>query len=192
MFKWDRALKAGKPLSKESMAAMFTPFKDKYAYGWAIGDQKGHKRVGHGGGINGFATDFERFPDDDVCVVVLCNVLPANPGRVAADLASIVFGETVVLPKAHVAVKVDPKIYDAYVGKYELAPTFALAVTREGDRLMAEATGQAKVEIFPESETAFFLKVIDAQITFVKEEGKVTQLILHQGGRDTKGKRVGD
>jgi D-alanyl-D-alanine carboxypeptidase len=192
MFKWDRALKAGKLLSKESMAAMFTPFKDKYAYGWATGDHKGHKRVGHGGGINGFATDFERFPDDDVCVVVLCNVLPANPGKVAADLASIVFGETVAPPKARVAVKVDPKIYDAYAGKYELAPTFVLTVTREGDRLMTEPTGQSKVEIFPESETAFFLKVIDAQITFVKEEGKVTHLILHQGGRDTKGKRLKD
>lgn len=51
------------------------------------------------------------------------------------------------------------------------------------DRLMAQATGQAKVELLPESETEFFLKAIDAQITFVKDEkGIVTHLILHQGG----------
>ena len=86
--------------------------------------------------------------------------------------------------------KVDPKLYDEYVGKYELTPTFALTVTREGDRLITQATGQGKVEIFPESETEFFLKVTDAQITFVKEDGKVTHLILHQNGRDTKAKRV--
>ena len=190
LLKWDRALEAGKPLSKESMAAMFKPFKDNYAYGWSIGDYKGHKQVGHGGGINGFMTDFERFPEDGVCVAVLCNVVPSNPSKVARDLAAIVFGETVAPPRSRVVAKVDPKLYDEYVGKYELSPTFALTVTREGDRLITQATGQGKVEVFPESETDFFLKVTDAQITFVKEDGKVTHLILHQNGRDMKAKRV--
>ena len=151
---------------------------------------QGHKEIGHGGGINGFVTDFVRYPDQKVCVVVLCNVLPANPGKVSQDLAAIVFGETVTLPKVRVVAKVDPKIYEEYVGTYQLAPTFALTVTREGDRLMTQATGQGKFEIFPESETEFFLKVVDAQITFVKEDGKVTHLILHQNGRDMKAKRV--
>jgi CubicO group peptidase (beta-lactamase class C family) len=189
LLKWDRALKAGK-LPNGAMAAMFKPFKNNYAYGWAIGDRNGHKQVGHGGGINGFATDFERYPDEGVCVAVLCNVLPSNPGKVARDLAGIVFGESVPLPKAHVVAKVDPKIYDEYVGKYELTPTFALTVTRDGDRLMTQATGQGKIEVFPESESEFFLKVTDAQITFVKEGGKVTHLILHQNGQDMKAKRA--
>jgi hypothetical protein len=58
-----------------------------------------------------------------------------------------------------------------------------LAVTREGDRLLAQPTGQSKAELFPESETKFFLKVVDAKVTFVKDEsGKVTHLILNQGG----------
>jgi CubicO group peptidase (beta-lactamase class C family) len=189
LLKWDRALKAG-PFSNGAVAAMFKPFKDNYGYGWAIGDHKGHKRYGHGGGINGFATDFERYPDDGVCVAVLCNVLPASPGKVAGDLAGIVFGESVPLPKIRVVAKVDPKMYDEYLGKYEISPTFALTVTRDGDRLMTQATGQGKVEVFPESATDFFLKVTDAQITFVKENGKVTHIVLHQNGRDTKAKRV--
>jgi hypothetical protein len=86
---------------------------------------------------------------------------------------------------------VDPKVYDAYVGQYQLAPTFILTVTREGDRLMTQATGQGKLEVFPESDTKFFLKLVDAQITFVKDDsGKVTYLILHQGGRDQKATRM--
>ena len=190
LLKWDRALEAGRPLSKERMAAMFTPFKDNYAYGWSIGDYKGHKQVGHGGGINGFMTDLKRFTEEGVCVAVLCNVVPSNPSKVSRDLATIVFGETVALPGSRVVAKVDPEIYDEYVGKYQLSPTFALTVTREGDRLITRATGQGEVEIFPESETAFFLKVTDAQITFVKEDGKVTHAILHQNGRDRKAKRV--
>ena len=94
------------------------------------------------------------------------------------------------VPAARTAAKVDPALYDAYVGDYELAPGFVLTVTREGDRLMTQATGQQKVEVFPSSETEFFLKVVDAQITFVRgPEGKVDQLVLHQGGRDMPAKK---
>ena len=48
---------------------------------------------------------------------------------------------------------------------------------------MSQPTGQRKLEIFPESETEYFLKVNDIQITFVKDEqGNVTHLVVHQGG----------
>jgi hypothetical protein len=93
-------------------------------------------------------------------------------------------------PAERAVAKVDPALYDAYVGEYELAPGFMLTVTREGDRLMTQATGQQKVEVFPSSENEFFLKVVDAQITFVRGPGgTVDQLVLHQGGRDMPAKR---
>ncbi len=94
-------------------------------------------------------------------------------------------------PREHKEVQVDPKIFDGYVGTYQLAPGFSIAITREGNRLFEQATGQQKVEIFPESEKEFFLKVVDAQITFVTgSQGRATELILHQGGRDHPGKRI--
>jgi hypothetical protein len=92
---------------------------------------------------------------------------------------------------APVTVTVDPAIYRAYAGEYELGPGFILTVTVEGERLMTQATGQSKVEIFPSSPTEFFLKVVDGQITFVKDaSGYVTQLVLHQGGRDVPAKKI--
>ncbi|HSS51197.1 MAG TPA: serine hydrolase [Thermoanaerobaculia bacterium] len=94
------------------------------------------------------------------------------------------------LPKERQAVKVDPAIYDAYVGEYELAPGFSLVITREGGQIFAQATGQQKLELYPESETRYFLKVVDAQIDFQRgADGKVSSLVLHQGGRDLPGKR---
>jgi hypothetical protein len=94
-------------------------------------------------------------------------------------------------PKEREVAKVDPAIYDAYVGEYELVPGFVLTVTRDGDKLLTQATGQQRLEIFPESETEFFLKVVDAQLTFVKDaDGKVNQVILHQGGRNMPAKRI--
>jgi len=62
---------------------------------------------------------------------------------------------------------------------------------REGDKLMAQATGQPKFQIFPESEREFFLKVVDAQITFETDStGRATGLILHQNGANMPAKRV--
>jgi hypothetical protein len=83
---------------------------------------------------------------------------------------------------------VDPKIYAAYAGDYELQPGAVLTISKEENRLMAQLTGQQKFEIFPESETKFFYQVVDAQISFKKDmQGKVTGLVLHQrGDREAK------
>lgn len=94
-------------------------------------------------------------------------------------------------PKEHKEIRVDPRLFDGYVGSYELAPNFVLTVTREGDGLFVQATGQPKGQVFPESERDYFYKVVDAQITFVTDSrGKATELILHQNGADVPAKRV--
>lgn len=192
LFLWNEALYSDRLLSGKSREAMMTPVKNDYGYGLAIQTKWGRKMISHGGGINGFSTFIARFPDEKVTVVVLRNADygSPNPGQMSSDLAAIAFGEKYVIPAPIIEVKVDPKIYDAYVGRYELAPNFVLTISKEGDRLMAQATGQPPFELFPSSETKFFLKAIDAQITFVKDEaGKVTHLILHQGG-DRQAKRI--
>lgn len=93
-------------------------------------------------------------------------------------------------PQERQTAKVDPAIYDAYAGEYELRPGFSLVIAHEGDQIFAQATGQQKLELYPESETRFFLKVVDAQIDFQRgPDGKVSGLVLHQGGHDRPGKR---
>ncbi|RPJ02992.1 MAG: DUF3471 domain-containing protein, partial [Candidatus Aminicenantes bacterium] len=95
------------------------------------------------------------------------------------------------LPAARKEVAVDPKLYDRLVGDYELAPQFTLTVLRRGDKLISQATGQSEVELFPESETRFFLKVVDAQVDFVIDaSGAVTGLVLHQGGQDLPARKI--
>jgi CubicO group peptidase (beta-lactamase class C family) len=190
LLKWDRALRDGKLLSAESMKAMFKPALNNYAYGWTVGERQGHRFVGHGGGINGFATDFLRLPEDDVCVVVLCNFIPSNPGRVARDLAAIVFGESVEMPKERVVAKVDPSLYDDYAGRYEVTKGLVLTVRRDGDRLLGQPSGQPEVELLPESDTAFFIREAEVRFTFGKEDGKVTHVLVKQGGQDIKAKRL--
>lgn len=93
--------------------------------------------------------------------------------------------------KARTEITLDPSKLDALAGVYALAPNFQLTVTREGSSLFGQATGQGKVQLYPESDTEFFLKVVDAQVTFVRDaSGKVDQLILHQNGANIPGHRV--
>ena len=91
----------------------------------------------------------------------------------------------------HAEIKLTQEILSRYIGDYELMPGFILTITVEGDRIFTQATGQNKVEIYPESETRFFLKVVEATLDFVVDEsGKCNKVILHQGGQDLEGKRV--
>lgn len=85
----------------------------------------------------------------------------------------------------------DPAVYDAYAGEYDLGNGTKCFLTKENDKLFGQITGQPKIELFPESETEFFLKVVSAQIKFEKDEsGKVTHLIINQGGNETKAAKV--
>ncbi|MCU0363420.1 MAG: serine hydrolase, partial [Bacteroidales bacterium] len=86
---------------------------------------------------------------------------------------------------------VDGEKLQQYVGEYELQPGFVMTVTRDGSKLFTQATGQSKVEVYAESETKFFLKVVEAQIEFLKDDGgKYNTLVLYQGGRRMEAKRI--
>ena len=183
MYAWDRALYTDRLVSKASLDTLFTPNKDNYACGWVVSNLFNKKCVWHNGATKGCSTWFYRFIEDDVCVIVLSNLDTVNRELISTTLAAIVFGEKYELPKKRIAITVDTGIYDQYVGQYKLSEAFILTVTKEDGKLLVQATGQEKIEVYPASETEFFCKVIDAQLFFVKDEnGNVTKLILLQGG----------
>jgi hypothetical protein len=61
-----------------------------------------------------------------------------------------------------------------------------MTISLDGTQLMAQLTGQGRLPIFPQSETLFFLKVVDAQLEFAADG---SSLVLHQNGRATKAVR---
>jgi hypothetical protein len=93
-------------------------------------------------------------------------------------------------PRERVIAKVDPSIYDTYVGEYEVAPGLILSVTNEGGRLFSQSLGQPRSEMLPESETTFFLRDIDAQFTFVREGGRVVRVVIRRGGREFPARKI--
>lgn len=87
-------------------------------------------------------------------------------------------------------IKISAETLKQFVGKYQLAPNFVIEITVNGEQIYAQATGQPIFEIFPSSEDQFYLKVVDAQIKFVKNNGTISSLILYQNGREMPAKKI--
>lgn len=161
------------------------------ALGWHITTHDGREIIWHNGGTGGYRSFIGFDPKTHVGIVALSNTSTAagvdDIGQHLLDAGVPLYAP----PKQHTEVAVDPKLFDGYVGRYELAPDFILTVTREGNRLFTQATGQPKLEVFREGERDYFLKVVDAQITFETDpQGKATGLVLHQNGRNIPAKRI--
>ena len=99
LLRWDQALYTEKLVSRQILAEIFTPFKDKYGYGWIITKQFDRQRIGHDGGINGFSSSIIRFPSDHITAIVLSNNQNAPSGEIASNLAAIVFGAPYKMPQ---------------------------------------------------------------------------------------------
>ncbi len=183
---WDQALHAGRVLKPTSVAAMFTDYGFKYGFGEGISVQNGHRTWSHAGGINGFATMLARLPDDGLTVVVLANIEEAPAGRVAQKLIDAWFD-----PKTATGAGVKPTAaeLDRYVGRYRMSPALVIDITREGDRLFAQGTGQPKVELFHESGRSYFVTVTPLSMTFSEGE-HAPEVSVRQGGQDTIAKRI--
>ncbi len=81
------------------------------------------------------------------------------------------------------AAEEESDILEKYVGKYQLAPSFIISITRDGDQMYAQATGQIRFEIFPLEKHKFFAKIVDAQFIFhLDDNNEVTGLTLVQNG----------
>jgi len=160
------------------------------ALGWHKLTNNYSEVIWHNGQTGGYHSFIGFDKKREVGVVVLANTA-TDIDDIGLHLLDTRNSLKSITPKKEpVSVEVDSKILVSYVGDYELAPTFVISITKEKDRLMLQATKQPKFEIFAESEEKFFLKVVDAQVTFVKDnKGSVTQLILHQNGLNQPAKK---
>jgi CubicO group peptidase (beta-lactamase class C family) len=161
------------------------------AMAWHIFTKFGGEIVWHNGGTYGYRSFIGFGPAAKKGVVVLCNTFMDNDdvGLHVLDSRYPVakFGP----PRERVQIALDAEVLKRYEGEYQLAPAFTIKVTRDRNRLLAQATNQPALEIFAEKENEFFYKAVDAQITFVVDSaGRTTHMVLHQNGRDMKAVRI--
>jgi CubicO group peptidase (beta-lactamase class C family) len=183
--------KANHVLSQEMTRQMLTAGMGHWGLGLEIGGSDANPYFSHGGANEGFRNNFVAYEKSGEGAVIMTN---GDGGGLLADeiVHSIAaeYGWPDFKPTVRETVAVDPKTLAQYAGTYELFPNFNLVVTVENGQLMTQATGQGKIPIYAASETRFFPTVMEAEIEFVKDsEGKVTHLVLHQGGQNMKAPR---
>jgi CubicO group peptidase (beta-lactamase class C family) len=116
LYLWDRALYTKQLLSEKYKQIMYTPFLDRYAYGWAVGkvvagaSKDSLNFVAHGGGINGFNTLISRLVDDQHLVVLLNNTGGANLNSMDRNIRNILYGFPYELPKKSIASELYEKL----------------------------------------------------------------------------------
>ena len=151
----------------------------------------GNNITWHNGGTGGYRTFTGFDPVRHAGIVVL-----SNSSTSVDDIGLHLIDPRLPLAPAparvaHSEITLAPDVLQRYVGDYELAPTFHIVITREGNSLFGQPTGQDKVQLYAEKEDAFFLKVVEAQVVFTKDSsGNVTGMILKQNGTESAGKKV--
>ena len=147
--------------------------------------------VWHNGGTAGYHSFVGFDEKKGLGIVVLSNSENDIDGIGLHFLNSLVPLPKMEPRKERKEIALEPALLDVYCGEYQLAPTFILMISKEGNTLYGQASGQLRFVLHPEAETEFFLAEVDAQISFVKDAaGKVTHLILHQGGQNIKGDKI--
>jgi CubicO group peptidase (beta-lactamase class C family) len=194
--------RSNRVLSRAIVQEMLSPVGvGEYAVGFAIQKMGQGWYFAHGGSNWGFRATLLAHKVKGYGLVIMTNA--DQGGAVANELSRRIqrayewdsFAEPAPRgyrpPVERTEITVAESVLRSYVGEYQLTPQLSITITLEDGRLQALPTGQSKATLFAEAQDKFFLRVVNAQVTFTKApSGEVTGLILHQGGRDQSGRKV--
>src|SRR5581483_4677850 len=190
LLRWNQALYGERLLPPAWLKQMVTPDMHQAGLGLMVTPLEDHLVYEHGGGIDGAHTMMSYDPQAQVTVIVLYNLQDADVVSLAAELAAVARGETVILPAQRTTVTATAGTLARYAGSYEFAPGFDIVFTVENGRLMGQATGQQKYPATPETAAVFVFKVNGAEVEFFGPlPGPAGSLVLHQNGQYFKARR---
>jgi CubicO group peptidase (beta-lactamase class C family) len=162
------------------------------ALGWHV--RPGGRIYWHNGQTGGYHSFLAFDPEARVGVVLLASTGTSRfLDSLGLELLDLLSGGHPPPLALSASPTVERRRLERYVGRYAITPQFEIAVTLKDGRLYGQATGQPKFRLFPESDTRFALRVVEASLTFeAGDKGKAEALILHQHGADQRARRVGD
>lgn len=190
MLAWDRALYGTDVLGRQSVRTMLTPHARGYGYGWFIERLWGRTHTFHGGFLDGFNTTFERWLEDQLCIVVFSNEDEAPVKKIARGLAAIAFQESYDFPVRKEPAAIDVSTLAEYEGIYQMAEDRFRLVQVDGDRLLERTEGELPEYLLPEAPDLFYFEGDNTRtLRFIRDQGGV---IVRQEVRDQDGVFVAD
>jgi len=184
---WERALHDGTLVRHQTLKQMSVPIFKEYGFGWELYSLHNRRIVAHSGGLPGYVSNFVRFVDDDVAIIILSNLSSAAFPQMTEALSAIVFDEPYQLPSAYTFIHVDPAVFADYVGDYRVTffgRTSILKFVIEGDKLVMTVQGLPKSILSAISETKFYARSKgDVEMTFVRDEkGHISTIDMNWAG----------
>ena len=163
----------------------------RMGFGWTI-NMKSETRW-HNGQTAGYHSIMFVSREKQRALVVLCNTGTREVDKLASEIMALLGGQDVKPRKFRKTMDVSAEVCARYVGQYSLSPRVKFDITYANDektKLMVKLTGQEAFRLHPETETLWYLKVVDADIEFtVDDKGDCTALTLFQNGLQQTAKK---
>ncbi len=192
LLKWHKALLKNSIIKRSTLEKAFTPYKNKFGYGWVVDSFVGKKGVYHNGSILGFTSNIYRVEADDVCIILLCNIGTPKIDDITKGLLSVLYDKPYVLPNTPKAIPVSAEIVGKYLGIFEFSPKFKANIIREATKLYAQRVGDAQKHLLiPIAKNRFFVSDVEQELEFVEnEKGEFNNAILHTDDQPMTAQRV--
>jgi len=190
LYKWHKALYEGKIVQKETFLKAIQPYKlvdgkqIDYGYGFFNKTENGINSIGHGGAIDGFRAIEMYYPEKEIYITLLCNSETDNFERFFQSISNIILD--IKAENEQKEIKLSGETLDSYVGTYKNDKyNVSIKIYRANGRIYGDlSNGTGSYLMFMAlTDTKFFLPDIQRVKTiadFVKENGKVTKVILTQ------------
>jgi CubicO group peptidase (beta-lactamase class C family) len=188
----DDLLAFSRHMETSPLAAEIATAEDGYGAGWTVDRAFDRRRMHHNGIVPGFVSDFIRFPDDRITIVLLSNVDRVRLSRIARDVSAIVLGQPYDLPVRGDVVELAPEQFGALAGTYRLDDGRTLEIRKDPDLLAAELKGQFTAGLIPLSPTEFYVPLADGRAIFTMGgDGRATSVNLRFNGTDQIARKGG-
>lgn len=161
--KWVRALEAGEIIGPASLREMKDGGQHGYGYGLESIEASGRRRIRHTGGVNGFVSVVQWYPDQDITIVVLSNYIGSRVSPTVGAITSILFGTPYDVPRPQVIVDPDPEGYPALWGDYVFDGSPA-KVKWDGGMLLLEVPGRFTAGLLPKADGTFYAPFLEAVV----------------------------
>ncbi len=165
--------------------ASLAEVEDGYGCGWVVDTAFERPRMRHNGILPGFVSEFHRFPDDKLSIIVLSNLDRARMGNIARDLTAIALGEPFDMPVRGSVVTLTDAQLAGLLGSYRTTEGLPLTVRKEPDYVVAELEGHYQAGLIPMSPTEMYFPMADGRAIFtLGPDGRATQLNMRYRGED--------
>ncbi|MEZ5345748.1 MAG: serine hydrolase domain-containing protein [Pyrinomonadaceae bacterium] len=191
LFRWSRVMDGKSSLVTPALAReIFDPKGGYYGYGWFVLEEFDQKRLWHNGTLPGFVSDFVKFPEKDLTIILFTNIDRARLGITTRDVSSIALGKPFDMPVRGSFYQLKEKDIKALEGDYKTADGKSLKVKNEPDYFtgyMNDADGNIEFIAgwIPMSPTEFYFPMKDGKVTFfLDKNGKAEKVNMRYRGED--------